>query len=121
MSQVLLTDFSFTNRINRILWILNLKCKRYIRHITYARQRRYRIVADLLAHMNKGVMYDHIYSTLCHSCESINCSCSELTADRGTDRVSNELDLFADDVYCHTCAKFDCDCMEPVLRCSAAR
>ena len=79
-----------------------------IRNIPYARQNRYNIVDDLLAHVNKGVVFDHIYSTFCRFCESANCSCSEPMDGEGDIEVSNELDLFEDDIYCHTCAEFDC-------------
>ena len=68
--------------------------------------------------MNKGVVFDNIYSTLYLFCESTNCSCSKPIGGEGTVRVSNELNLFKDDIYCHTCAEFDCSCIEPVLRCS---
>ena len=41
-----------------------------------------------------------------------------MIVDQLIDKISDESDLFNDDIYCHTCAEFDCDFMEPVLKCS---
>ena len=70
-------------------------------------------------------MFENINYIYCYLCEIRNCNGSEPIVDRrmrrgNSDRVSDELHLFNDDICCHTCDEFDCDCMEPVLNAVSA-